>query len=153
MNILMTAGERCYFQPALQADHSSHLFSGDTLIGTDVGFVNRERERETVKYYGQVYWLQTYNKQPELLVKSLIPLFETANIDNLIFHNSMTAQDIIAVLKGVKEECTPGKIPLHYNVDLTDCSDGVINHVMVEVGKSKLMDDVEGVVKVRYDWR
>lgn len=46
MHILISMGERCYYQHELKYNHSSHLFAGDTVIGnTQEGYVNRDRER------------------------------------------------------------------------------------------------------------
>lgn len=56
MHILISMGERCYYQHELKYNHSSHLFAGDTVIGnTQEGYDNRDRERSIVKHYKKLY--------------------------------------------------------------------------------------------------
>lgn len=149
MHILITMGERRYYQPELKHNHSSHLFAGDTVIGnTQKGYVNRDRERNIVKHYKKVYWVQGYNERPDMLVGHLSTLFEHETASTLIFHDSVPAKDVIAILKGLNKSL-PKNMPVHFDIDLTTYDEDDAAMIGERVVEQKLMGNNMGAVIVR----
>lgn len=149
MHILITMGERRYCQQELKHNHSSHLFAGDTVIGnTQKGYVNRDRERNIVKHYKKVYWVQGYNERPDMLIAHLSTLFEHETASTLIFHDSVPAKDVIAILKGLNESL-PKNMPAHFDIDLSAYSETEVSEIGEGVFEHKLMVNNMGAVIVR----